>query len=310
MTGGPGQGLVPLHGILVTYRRNHLLPETLAALLGQSHALASLTVVDNADDLACRRVVEASTAGHGQTVVGYIASSTNSGPAGGLAQGMAALLAWVPDDHWVVGLDDDNPPDTSQVLHGVAALAWRAYAEDPRTGAVGLVGARFDKRRGRLARIPSEELVGLVDVDYVGGDHYPTVRVSALRDAGVYDASLFFGFDDLEHGLRLRKAGYRVTVDGADMLAQRRRWEGTARPDGLYAAPAWRDYYSVRNRMHLLKTYASAPTAARVAIEVCVLKPLLHARHAPHESWSRARLAVRAARDGWTGRLGRTVEPG
>src|SRR4029453_7830814 len=88
---------------------------------------------------------------------------------------------------------------------------------------VGLVGSRFDRRRARLQRLPDSELGhGPLDVDYIGGGHLPLYRVAAVRAVGVVDPSYFFGFEDLEYGLRLRSRGWRVVADGDQWLELRR----------------------------------------------------------------------------------------
>ena len=90
-----------LHGVLVTFGR----PDSLATILEDlAHAgLDSLTVVDNAPSSASARIVADAAARFDVT---YVPMTENTGPAGGIAEGMTRVLAVANDDDWIVTLDD------------------------------------------------------------------------------------------------------------------------------------------------------------------------------------------------------------
>jgi glycosyltransferase involved in cell wall biosynthesis len=299
-----------LVGVLVTFRRPAELSTSLARLADQDRPLDHLVVVDNdrsarAADLVDEFVRQGNDAS-------YVATPENLGPAGGIAIGMEHALRRARDADWIVLVDDDDPPDEPSVLSNMANFGAEMLAADPRTAGVGLVGARFDWRRGRLNRIGDAELIGAVPVDYIGGNQFPFYLASAVRDVGPFATNLFFGFDDLEYGLRLRRSGYRLFASGSLWLEQRRR-QGRlglhVRPAGALGEPGWRRYYSLRNTIHILRSNGRGATAARVAVVRGIAKPLANVPRGPRAAWRHLRLGARACRDGWMGKMGRTIEP-
>jgi rhamnopyranosyl-N-acetylglucosaminyl-diphospho-decaprenol beta-1,3/1,4-galactofuranosyltransferase len=295
-----------LFGVLVTYRRPHDLEEHLTSLRKQSRALDQLIVVDNDPDPANERQVDSYRAHAPAT---YVPSACNTGAAGGIAQGLRAALRIADERDWVVLLDDDNPPSSDDLLERLFALAGDTQ-DDARIGGVGLTGARFDWRRARLTRFADEELDGTLDVDFVGGNQFPMLRVAAVRDVGVYRGELFWGLDDLDFGLRLRANGYRLLVSG-ELFRWARALHGRLglgdTTSVLASRIAWRQYYTLRNLIDILRINGHPWLAFRVALVRGVVKSLaqfmMPTRHAD------LRLAARAVADGWRGNLGRTVEP-
>jgi rhamnopyranosyl-N-acetylglucosaminyl-diphospho-decaprenol beta-1,3/1,4-galactofuranosyltransferase len=297
-----------LFGVLVTYRRPRDLEEHLTILRKQTRAIEHLYVVDNAPDSRNRELVATYRA---HAPVTYVASPENSGAAGGIAQGLRACLPSTEDGDWIVLLDDDNPPTSDDVLARLFHFA-TAHAR-PDVGAVGLTGARFDWRRGRLMRLDDDELDGTIDVDFIGGNQFPTLRAGAVRDVGVYRDELFWGLDDLDYGLRLRAGGYRVLVSGELVRWARQQHGrlGLGRPGPSIASSrvAWRQYYTMRNLIDILRRRGRPGLAARVALTRGVAKGLVNAAGNPKTAVTTMRLSTRAVADGWSGRLGRTLDP-
>jgi len=299
-----------LIGVLVTYRRPVELADSLLRLTDQDRNLDHLVVVDNDADEAVARHVGA-LLDEGQDV-SYVATAENVGPAGAIALGMQRALQRARDRDWIVLIDDDDPASGPSVLSRLADFGAAMLDTEPRTAAVGLVGARFDWTTGRLMRVSDAELEEPVPVDYIGGNQFPFYLAAAVRAIGPFDASLFFGFDDLEYGLRLRRAGYRLFASGPMWFEERRR-SGRL---GVKVGPSrtlgdvdWRRYYSLRNTVRILKVGGRSGTAARVGLLRGIGKPLLNLPRDPARAWRHLRLGIRAFRDGWIGRLGRTMEP-
>lgn len=291
--------------VLVTFEREHILAETLRAIIEQTQPPTRLVVVDNAASASCRELV----AGFARSApVIYTAAADNLGPAGGLALGFDTLGRGTRC-RWTVFLDDDDPPPSPESIARLMHFGEGEQALDPRIGCVGLVGARFDLRRARITRVPDHDLEGTIDVDHVGGNHLPLYLTAALLDVGVPLPKLFFGFEELELGLRLRRAGWRILVDGSALKA-RREAEGRLnlddRPRLRNTRNAGRDYYSLRNLLWISGAYG-APWGARLRLVLLagILKPLLNLRR--ERGFARLFLQVRAVRDGLTGRLGHTV---
>jgi glycosyltransferase involved in cell wall biosynthesis len=298
-----------LLGILITFRRPRELGLMLQRLADSERPVDRLVVVDNSPTADAELLVERYR-GRGRTAE-YVAAPENLGPAGAVALAMGRLLEAAADDDWIVLFDDGEPPDTEELAE-MWAFALRMRSEDPRLGAVGGVGATFDCARGRVKRVPDHRLDGPVPVDYIGSGQLPLYRVPAVRAVGVFKPELFFGFEELEYGLRLRAAGWSLYVDGDRWRAGRQllgRLDVAGGPTVGLAETTWRDYYRLRNLIAILLGAGRRRAAARVSLLVGLGKPLANAPRQPGRSLRRLRLNWRACRDGWAGRLGRTVEP-
>jgi len=299
---------VRLFGVLVTYRRPDDLSLMLKRLAEQEVPLARLVVVDNGR--SCGTVDIVSRCGDARSEVDYVEAPENLGPAGGIAMGMERVLPHAHADDWIVLLDDDDPPEWPSVFGELLAFGQERRQADGRTAAVGLTGARFDWARARLLRPRDHGLTGPVGVDYVGGNQLPMYLAGAVQRVGTFSAALFFGFDDLEYGLRLGEAGYRLYVPGSLWLEQRSDASGgLGRPTLGLEAPTWRRYYSLRNTIHILRRFGRTPAAARVTVVQGLMKPLANMARSPKTAWKHLKLNLTACRDGWTGRLGRTLDP-
>jgi GT2 family glycosyltransferase len=298
-----------LFGVLVTYRRPDDLEHHLTCLRKQTRTLDQLTVVDNAPTPVNERLV----ATYRDTAPAvYLPSKDNSGAAGGIAQGLRATLPIATERDWVVLLDDDNPPRRDDLLERLFDFARRQQG-DVRVGAVGLTGSRFDWRRARLVRPSDRELDGDLDVDFIGGNQFPMLRVGAVREVGVFRGELFWGLDDLDFGLRLRRLGYRVMVSG-ELVQWARAFHGhlglgQGKANLSMGRSMWRHYYTLRNLIDILRRSGHPWLATRVAISRGLAKGGVQALRSPRRGAAVLRLTARAIADGWSGNLGRTVEP-
>jgi GT2 family glycosyltransferase len=301
-----------LWGVLVTYRRPDDLRRHLEVLATQTRPPDHLVLVDNAPCEESEHLLEGyRAAGLAAT---YLPSPENLGAAGGIAAGMREVLSRADDEDWLVSLDDDNPPRRDDLLARLTELAVRLHRRDPAVAGTGVTGARFDWRRARLRPFDDGELVGDLAVDYVGGNQFPTLLVGALRRVGTFRADLFWGLDDLEFGLRLRRAGYRLVVAG-ELARWAREYHGrVGRPHGRVSAQGrlvpWRRYYTLRNLVFVLRWHGRDPTAARVALVRGLGKATAIALRHPGRARVELGVTVAAIRDGWAGRLGRRMEPG
>jgi hypothetical protein len=300
----PARGAV--HGVVVTFGR----PDSLRALIGElaSTDLATLTVVDNAPSPESK---DAAHAAADALTTSYIAMPENAGPGGGYAAGMGHVLETAADDDWIVILDDDGLIGEAQLVTALARFGEWLVERGAPVGAVGVAGARFDRRRGRLVRPHDEELGGPVTVDYIAGNQLPTIRVAAAREVGVFDAALFFGFDDLDYCLRLREHGFAVYADGREWLDARRRHGRLGGSVGRASRrmSAWRRYYSVRNHVVIMRRYASVPAAIIVTTGLLFGRPLVDVARRRADVLTMTIVGARACADAWTGRLGRRMEP-
>ena len=299
-----------LHGVLVTFRRPDALATMLEKLSAQERPIDHLFVVDNAPDDR-NRVLVASYADRGFAAT-YLPSEQNTGPAGGIRIGMERVVEVAEGGDWVLLLDDDDPPWESDWVGSLWAFAGELDGLDPAVAGVGTGGSRFDTRRGRLVRPADHELDGAVPVDVIGGNQFPLYRVKAIREVGPFRSELFFGFDDLEFGLRLRAAGWTMYSLARIQLERRRQRGrlGLAKSPSVTVRPVgWRSYYSLRNLIWICRSQGWRGTALRVSLVHGLAKPAMNLFRQPRHAWRALRLNARACADAWRGRLGRTVPP-
>lgn len=278
--------------IVVTYMR----PESLASVLDSLRlqvALPSLTVVVDNDP---ERSAESVTERIADTWIGdlvYVAAQENLGPAGGWA--LAASVAQNrPDDRgeWILVIDDDDPIGGSSVLSDLIDVATSA----PDTlGAIGLRGARLSRLRARLQRVVP---VGSQPepADYLASGGVPIYRWDAIDDVGFFEPELFFGFEDLDLGLRMQAAGWELLV--APNLT------GHQVADSKTDRVAWREYYKNRALVWILKRHVGGASATVAVARSALAGGLLWSVRNRDCSILRARLY--GAIDGWFGKLGRT----
>lgn len=307
MTGDRPSRLV---GVLVTFRRPERLADVLERLGRQDRRLDRLIVVDNEPTEETRSIVNAYARSGG--VVDHVRTSENLGFAGGVAVGMTRWLEGADDLDWIVVLDDDDPPPSTTVLGELERFAREMLARDAKTAAVGLTGARFDWRRGRISRVQDHELRGPVPVDYVAGGHLPLYLARVVRAEGTFSPAIFFGLSEIEYGLRLRRAGYSLYGHGDLWLegrARAGRLNTVIRPGLRLPEYGWRRYYSLRNTIFVLRQHGHRWTALRVTLGRGLGKPLLNLAITPRAAGRHLALNWKACRDGWSGRMGRVVEP-
>lgn len=288
--------------VLPTYRRDEELAASLRALAGQTVTPELTLVVDNAGTQSCRQICGSLASELPQLNLEYIDAGDNIGPAGATALGMARVVTVAADHDWILRCDDDSQFESSATIETFLELADELRSQDPMVAGVGGSGSRFDYRRCRLVKPPSEE-GSYVEVDYLATNRWPLFSVQAVRSAGAFREDLFFGLTEVEFGLRLRKHGYRLYR--IDSKKERR----PAKTSSRLGVASWRRYYSLRNLIVIAREYCGLPVAVDVALIRALLKPLASLPLEPANAIRHLRLGARAVRDAFLGRMGRTVEP-
>ncbi len=297
-----------LHCVVVTHKRPDGLAAVVESLGAQTRVPDTLVLVDNENaphvDLVAR---DHRARGH-DTIV--LRPGDNTGPAGGTALAMRWLLDnGADDDDWIARLDDDRPAPRPDLLAELERFGTEQRTLDPSVGAVGVVGSRYDWDRARLVRVGDDELVGPVDVDYVATGCFPAFSVDAVREVGTLDPELFHGSTEVEYGLRLRSAGRRIVAHGRLWRELGRATADTAGPRARLGPWNWRRYYSLRNQIHMLRNAGRTDVAIKVIAIRAIGKPAVNFFRSPRLASQHLRWNLRAVRDGWCHRLGRTVEP-
>lgn len=306
-------GVPKLLGVLITFRRPEQLSSTLRALASQMRPLDHLVVVDNDASREVEEIIRRRYP-NGEAVE-YVPAPENLGCAGGNALGMERVLGFAEDRDWIVLMDDDDPPFSPSLLGDLKRFGEAMLTRDPRTAAVGLVGARFDWARARLdamTRIAHGQEGDAVAVDAIGGGQFPLYLAGAVRSVAPYPSEYFFGFEDLDFGLRLREAGYSLYADASIWREAKKtdlRFDLDSRPSFRLPDLTWRRYYELRNIIYLLRSFHRTGTAVRVSLVRGFGKPLANLLVDPGASLRHLRMNLLACRDAWTGRMGRTIDP-
>ena len=293
---------------VMTFNRPHILSETLRTILEQSHAPERILVVDNGDAAQTVALVPELRLPN----VDHHVTGDNLGPAAAAGIGLDAIARLGYD--WIYWVDDDDPPRTPDTLERLLRLAHTAGAAGD-VAAVAAVGQRFDWKSGVVDRLTDQELVGPVEIDVAGGNGQLVVAAHAVQSAGLPDTRLFIDFEDTAYCLRLRRAGYRLLVDG-DLMREYRTQTGRIgyRKPGAPSMNAaignmWRRYYVTRNYIFCMRTAFGRPDLARREAVRALGRSLYAWTHGPRYGYAYSRMALRGVRDGYTGRMGRTVLP-
>lgn len=298
---------VRLGAFVITYRRTATVTDTVRRLLEQSRPPERILVIDN----AASRETEDALRALADSRVEYQPMERNAGPAGAAACALARLRDQGFD--WILWGDDDDPPRTGDTLERLVRLI--ASHDGPELGGVAAVGARWDWRRGETRRLADRELHGVLDVDAVGGNQCLIVRSAVLEDAGLPNPRLFFGLEEMEFCLRIRRAGYRLLVEGDLMrghrqLAGRLGMEVRRRPARRHRPETlWRRYYNSRNYIFLMRHTFHRPDLARREAVKALVRTVAAWGGGLRYGWLYTRLQLAGVRDGFAERMGRTVEP-
>jgi GT2 family glycosyltransferase len=289
------------HGLLLTFRRPVEFADHLTRLAAQDAGLDTLLVVDNDNDPAIRKIMDAHPDAAGESR--YLGIDGNPGPAGGIAAGIEEILAQSEGGDWLVLLDDDDPPATDNTFAMLRETI--ASLDDPRIGGVGVWGARV-RPTGRL-RVDTSAIAAAVD--YLPGSACVHYRIDALRECEGHDPDMFFGFDDLDLGLSLRRAGWNLYSSGqARLHGLAHMVEGRTTTKAV-ASPSWRRYYSLRNLITTLRRDGRLVGAVVMTLSGGLAKPVVNLVIRPRLAWRSLRQNLRAIRDGWSGTTGKTVDP-
>lgn len=249
-------GLDGVVAVVLTYRRPRLATEVVRGLVErEGFPPHDVILVVNGEGGLEDTELEAS--------VDVVRLPVNVGPAGGFRAGLEAAAArgarWAylcEDD---VGLFDLPTPR-------VAELVARVDASDPdeRIGGVVAYGRRMDPRTGRtVPHVVEPDSEPLPDTD-VAAWGASLVRCDVARSGVLPDPGLFFGFEDFDFWLAMRRAGWRLVLDAptaaavADRVFHEQRHAALADRRPTDAEEPWRKYYEARNFLVLRRRYGTA----------------------------------------------------
>jgi rhamnopyranosyl-N-acetylglucosaminyl-diphospho-decaprenol beta-1,3/1,4-galactofuranosyltransferase len=239
--------------VVVTYNRQALLLESLAAVHAQSRAPDAVIVVDNASTDETAAAVR-----DRYPSVTLAELAHNTGGAGGFACGLALALAGAADLVWL--MDDDTVPQR----HALRALL-EARGRHPGSPPA-LVASRVIWTDGRphpmntprakpFARQAERAAAAETGCQPIRSASFVSILVDAgvCRERGLPQADYFLWNDDFEYTTRLLR-GQAGLLCPASVAVHKTATFGSTDAD-----PGPRFFYEVRNKVWTLRTRSLAP---------------------------------------------------
>ena len=246
-------GSVRVIAVVVTYNRQALLLESLAAVQAQSRAPDAVIVVDNASTDETAAAVRDRYPSMALAELAH-----NTGGAGGFAAGLALALADAADLVWL--MDDDTVPQR----HALRALL-EARGRHP-GGPPALIASRVIWTDGRphpmntprakpFARQAERAAAAETGCQPIRSASFVSILVDAgvCRERGLPQADYFLWNDDFEYTTRLLR-GQAGLLCPASVVVHKTTTFGSTDAD-----PGPRFFYEVRNKVWTLRTRSLAP---------------------------------------------------
>lgn len=237
-------------GFLMTYERADILEQTIEKILSQSIVPEKLLIVDNSESNATELMIKRLQ----NPFLKYHKVGKNSGPAGAAKIGLEVLSKEGFD--WIYWGDDDDAP----IFENTFKTLLHTALSDEKCGCVGVVGQYFNRITGFVKRVPNELLQseGVLEVDTIAGGMSKIVNGDMIRKHQIFpDEKLFFGMEELDYDLRIKKTGYTLLVDRQFYYQHRLRWNRVDVPNKSLQAKSnnalVREYYSIRNGLYIYK---------------------------------------------------------
>jgi GT2 family glycosyltransferase len=322
MAKGVENGISKIAGVIVTYNNGSNIGNLIEALLTQSKPIEEIIVVDNASSDDTAKIVKERFS---QVVL--LENASNTGVGGGYAQGMG--YAYQKGYEWVWLLDGDSLPQASALEELAKAFAGLRPTH-PKIGILAscpvnpLTNERYDGFlwRGRFMALP-KGLAGCqepfpVDSTVSSGC---LVNRKVIKDVGLPRVDFFMDFVDHEYNLRVRRNGYEIIFVPASTIYHEMGKSPVVRSQIIRAiarlatkyplvveAP-WRQYYIVRNQVytfwHEFRNYKALFFCALGVMRMIMGMLLFNEK----DKVKRIRYIILGLKDGFKGRLGKTVTP-
>jgi GT2 family glycosyltransferase len=238
---------------IMTYERAQILGDTIERIFNQSLPPEQILIVDNSESLDTKILIE--NLRHPK--IAYHRVGYNAGPAGAAKIGLEKLTA--QGFNWIYWGDDDDPPlfpDTFELLFSLI------NAQKIKPGLVSIVGQYFDSRKGIISRVDDRELRSgnqYIEVDSIAGNQSMLVNAEVVSAGILPDPDLFFGFEELDFCLKVKKAGYKLLVSTDLHLRAREKFGRLNLTAPFYKVKddrsLTREYYSIRNLLVICRRH-------------------------------------------------------
>lgn len=239
---GVGPGRADYSAVVVTFRRPDSLHAVLSSLATQTSRPNMVVVADN-DPLRSARAVVHRWSEAVDVSVHYLPMDENLGPAGGWARAAAWASDRLDRGDWLLVVDDDDPLGNNELVQRLLQ-AVDDVADPVTCGAIGLRGAVLHRRSALLTRCEPREGTS-ARVDYLASGGVPLYRWTMIDQQGFFDERLFFGFEDLDQGLRMTSGGWNLWTAPMPSLYDV--------PDTATARRPWREYYKSRALVFIMR---------------------------------------------------------
>ena len=290
-------------GFLMTYERVDILEKTIEKILSQSIAPEKLLIVDNSESNSTELMIKRLE----NPILMYHKVGQNSGPAGAAKIGLEVLSQEGFD--WIYWGDDDDAPifdDTFKILLNMAL-------SNEKCGCVGVVGQYFNRFTGFVKRVPNELLrsEGVLKVDTIAGGMSKIVSGEMIRKYQIFpDEKLFFGMEELDFDLKIKKTGYNLLVDRPFYYQHRLRWNRVDVPNKSLQVKSdnalVREYYSIRNGLYIYKKNRLI-TAWIIFFSYYATKQIFSFKFGIKQGKSRFKLFYKAIYDLFSSKMGKFV---
>lgn len=308
--------------VIVAYNNGDNIGRLLETLSSQSKQLEEIVVVDNASSDATPEIVKQKF-----PQVTLLANTSNTGVGEGYAQGLG--YAYQKGYEWIWLFDGDSLPQASALEELAKAFA-SLRSTHPKIGILAscpvnpITNERYGGFlwRGRFVALPKglAECQEPFPVDSVISSGCLVSR-RVVKDVGLPRADFFMDFVDHEYNLRVRRNGYEIISVPASTIYHEigkspvirsqiiRAIARLATKGPLGVEAPWRQYYIVRNQLytfwHEFRNYKALFFFKLRVMRIIIGMLLFNDK----DKVKRIRYIIWGLKDGFKGRLGKTVTP-
>jgi len=309
--------------VVVAYNNVGNVGNLVEALLTQSRPIQEIVVVDNASSDDTTKIVKERF-----PQVTLLENASNSGVGGGYAQGME--YAYQRGYEWVWLLDGDSLPQP-KALEELAKAFASLWPTHPKIGILAsspinpLTGLRWDgflwrDRFKRLIKeIPYCDDLCSVDCVISSGS---LINRRVIEEVGLTRVDFFMDFVDNEYNFRVRRKGYEIIYVPASVIYHDMGTTPSAlsgigrvvtrfikkRDPGAIHSP-WRYYYMMRNELYTFWHEFRDYKALFYFVLFVVLRIAHMYLYKDDKKIQKIKYIILGIRDGFKGRLGKTVSP-
>jgi GT2 family glycosyltransferase len=235
---------------IMTYERPQILLDTISKILEQTLPPEKILVVDNSESFETQQLVESLA----DSRIVYYRVGYNAGPAGAAKIGLQILAE--EDYQWIYWGDDDDPPKSQECFEKLLLN----IDSERKPGIIGAVGHKLNQNSMVIQRTSDSKLKNSkwIEVDVIAGGMCMIVNGEVVRKGVLPDENLFYGFEELDFCLQVKKAGFYIYVLSELFEYYRQHSKRPIERAGKRGlkksiSSLWREYYSTRNMLKIAR---------------------------------------------------------